>query len=81
MLAPLSTAVALMALLGYLYQARYLNGLWQVTGMALHTVVTFLVLNTGLLASRPDWQPTQTFVASGPHVEQDQPAQTLTCSD
>jgi PAS domain S-box-containing protein len=65
-LAPLSTAVALMALLGYVYQARYLNGLSQVTGMALHTVVTFLVLNTGLLASRPDRQPTQTFVASSP---------------
>jgi len=65
-LAPLSVAVALVALLGYVYQVRYLYGRSQVTGMALPTVVSFLVLNIGLLACRPDRQPTRTFVASSP---------------
>jgi cytochrome bd-type quinol oxidase subunit 2 len=65
-LAPLSVAVALMALLGYIYQVPYLYGLSQVTGMALPTVVVFLLLNIGLLACRPDRQPTRTFVASSP---------------
>jgi PAS domain S-box-containing protein len=65
-LAPLSATVALVALLGYVYRVRYLYGLSQVSGMALHTAVTFLVLNTGLLACRPDRQPTRTFLAAGP---------------
>jgi hypothetical protein len=65
-LAPLSVAVALVALLGYVYQVRNLYELSQVTGMALPTVATFLVLTTRLLACRPDRQPTRTFVASSP---------------
>ena len=65
-LAPLSAAVSLGVLLGYIYQVRYLYGMATVTGMALHTAVTFLVLNTALLACRPDRQPTRTFIASGP---------------
>jgi len=65
-LAPLSAAVALVALLGYVYRVRYLYQVATGTGMALHTAVTFVVLNTGLLACRPDRQPTRTFLAGGP---------------
>jgi PAS domain S-box-containing protein len=65
-LAPLSAAVALVALLGYVYQVRYLYGVAAGTGMALHTAVGFLVLNAGLLACRPGRQPTRTFLAAGP---------------
>jgi PAS domain S-box-containing protein len=65
-LAPLSAAVALVALVGYGYQVRYLYGLSPVSGMALHTAVAFLMLNAGLLACRPDRQPTRTFLAAGP---------------
>jgi PAS domain S-box-containing protein len=66
MLAPLSAAVAVVALLGYVYQVRYLYQVSSGTGMALHTAVTFGLLNLGLLACRPDRQPARTFVASGP---------------
>mgnify|MGYP003287615000 CR=1 FL=1 len=66
LLAPLSAAVALVALLGYVYRVRYLYQVATGTGMALHTAVTFLVLNIGLLASRPDRQPTRTFLATSP---------------
>jgi PAS domain S-box-containing protein len=66
LLAPLSAAAALVALLGYVYQVRYLYGVATGTGMALHTALALLVLNTGLLACRPDRQPTRTFLAAGP---------------
>jgi PAS domain S-box-containing protein len=65
-LAPLSAAVALIALVGYVYQVRYLYEAATGTGMALHTAVAFLVLNAGLLACRPDRQPARTFLAAGP---------------
>ena len=55
-----------MALLGYAYQVRYLHRVSTGTGMGLHTALAFLLLNGGLLACRPDRQPTRTFLASGP---------------
>src|SRR5919204_3272 len=63
---PLSAAVAFIALLGYVYQVRYLYQVATGTGMALQTAATFLMLNGGLLACRPDRQPTRTFIASSP---------------
>jgi PAS domain S-box-containing protein len=65
-LVPLSATVALVALLGYAYQVRYLYGASAVTGMALHSAVALVLLNAGLLACRPDRQPTRTFLAAGP---------------
>src|SRR5919197_241086 len=65
-LVPLSAAVAFIALLGYVYQVRYLYQVATGTGMALQTAATFLMLNGGLLACRPDRQPTRTFIASSP---------------
>jgi PAS domain S-box-containing protein len=66
MLAPLSAAVALVALLGYGYHVRYLYALSAATGMALHTAVMFVLVNLAVLASRPERQPVRTFLAVGP---------------
>jgi PAS domain S-box-containing protein len=65
-LTPLSAVVALVALVGYVFQVRYLYGVVSGTGVALHTAVAFLLLNAGLLASRPDRQPTRMVLAPGP---------------
>ena len=46
--------VALLALLGYIYQVGWLYGLPAHVPMALHTAATLLVLGTGVLLARPD---------------------------
>ena len=66
LLTSVSAGVVMVALVGYIYQVRYLYQAASGTGMALHTAVMFLVLNAALLACRPDRQPTRTFLASGP---------------
>jgi PAS domain S-box-containing protein len=50
----LSSAVALAALLGYVYGATYLRTASASTGMAVHTAVTILVLALATLLARPD---------------------------
>src|SRR5919201_621697 len=65
-LVPLSASVAFIALLGYVYQVRYLYQVATGTGMALQTAATFLMLNGGLLGCRPGREPTRTFIASSP---------------
>lgn len=44
--------VALLALLGYVYDIQSLYGFAAYTKMALHTVITFVVLSPGILAAR-----------------------------
>ena len=46
-------AIALVSLLGYLFQVRELYGIAQLSGIAFHTAFAFLLLGVGLLCSRP----------------------------
>lgn len=46
--------VALLALVGYVYQVSWLYGLPAEVPMALHTAATFLVLALGIMFARPD---------------------------
>ncbi len=46
--------VALIGLIGYLYNLPTLYGAGRYTSLALHTVIGFLALTTGLVAARPD---------------------------
>lgn len=45
--------IALLAIVGYIYQARWLYGVATHVPMALHTAVTFLVLAIGIVFARP----------------------------
>ncbi|RYD48552.1 MAG: PAS domain S-box protein, partial [Verrucomicrobiaceae bacterium] len=46
--------IALLALVGYLYQTHWLYGVPMRLPMALNTSISFLILSTGVLFSRPD---------------------------
>jgi len=52
-LSALACLVVLEAALGYMYGVKNLYGIPDVTGMAVHTVITFAVLCGGVLAARP----------------------------
>jgi two-component system NtrC family sensor kinase len=60
----LATAVALLALIGYLYDV---SALYQPTqkyiAMALNTAMGFLALSLGLLGARPDREPIRTLIS------------------
>jgi PAS domain-containing protein len=64
--AVLSTALALTALLGYVYGVAYLRGVSTSTGMAVHTAMGVLALNAGILVARPDRPVVRAFLARGP---------------
>jgi signal transduction histidine kinase len=65
-LALASAAVALTALLGYLYGAASLRGISTATGMALPTGFAFLALDTGILLARPQRGLVRMFASAGP---------------
>ena len=46
-------AISLVSLLGYLFHVRQLYGVAQISGIAFHTALAFLLLGVGLLAARP----------------------------
>jgi signal transduction histidine kinase len=49
----LASLIALMALVGYVYQVAFLYSITSYTGMALHTALTFTALSVGALFVRP----------------------------
>jgi signal transduction histidine kinase len=49
--------IALMALVGYVYDVWFLYGISAYTGMALHTALTFILLSLGVLFARPESGP------------------------
>jgi diguanylate cyclase (GGDEF)-like protein len=51
--AVIACVMVLQAVVGYLFGVRYLYGISAVTGMAVHTVGTFVILCSGILAARP----------------------------
>ena len=53
MLAAATAAIALVALVGYVYGVTALYGISPRTGMALHTALLFLILSAGVLLSHP----------------------------
>ena len=55
-----------LSLAGYLYGAQQLYAVARVTGIALHTALSFTVLHLGILAARPDVAPVSVFVSPGP---------------
>jgi PAS domain S-box-containing protein len=46
--------IALLVLLSYIYRVETLFGIFFYSSMALHTVITFLILSIGLLCARPE---------------------------
>jgi signal transduction histidine kinase len=46
--------IALMALVGYIYQVAFLYSVTSYTGMALHTALIFVVLSVGILFVHPE---------------------------
>ena len=56
----------MLAIAGYIYGAAELYAIARYTGIALHTAVSLLVLNVGILAARTDAGPMATFAADGP---------------
>ena len=65
-LAAVALAVAAVPLAGYLYGAEQLYGFSQYTGIALHTAVTLIILNLGILTSRMSLGPAAVFINEGP---------------
>lgn len=53
MLAATAAAIALVALVGYVYGVTALYGISPQTGMALHTALLFLILSAGILLLHP----------------------------
>jgi signal transduction histidine kinase len=49
----LALLIALMALVGYVYQVAFLYSITSYTGMALHTALTFAALSIGILFVQP----------------------------
>jgi len=58
--------VALLSLLGYLFQVRELFGIAQLTGIAFHTAFAFLLLGLGALLARPEAGFMRRVVADDP---------------
>ncbi len=56
----------LLVLAGYVYGAQELYGIARYTGIALHTAVTLMILNAGILAARTDVAPMSVCVSRGP---------------
>jgi PAS domain S-box-containing protein len=50
----IAAMISFLALMGYLYGVKSLQGIGPYSSMAFHTVVTFLVLSAGILAARPE---------------------------
>jgi signal transduction histidine kinase len=48
------TLIALMALVGYIYQVAFLYSITSYTGMALHTALLFIILSVGILFIHPE---------------------------
>jgi signal transduction histidine kinase len=46
--------IAMLALVGYIYQVAFLYSITSYTGMALHTALTFVVLSVGILFLYPE---------------------------
>jgi PAS domain S-box-containing protein len=65
-LAPGAALLALVALLGYIYGVTYLRAASDVTGMAVPTAITFVILNVGVMMARPDRAPMSAFTSPGP---------------
>jgi PAS domain S-box-containing protein len=65
-LAPVAALLALVALLGYIYGVTYLRSASDVTGMAVPTAITFVILNIGVMMARPDRAPMSAFTSPGP---------------
>jgi signal transduction histidine kinase len=55
--------IALMALVGYIYQVAFLYSITSYTGMALHTALIFVILSAGILFIYPDCG-TMSFIMS-----------------
>jgi signal transduction histidine kinase len=58
-------ALALLALVGYLYGVRALYAIVPYTSMALHTALTFALLCLGMFAARPDRGATAVLIGTG----------------
>jgi signal transduction histidine kinase len=58
-------AIALLALVGYLYDVRSLYAIMPFSSMAFHTALTFAVLCVGLLCARPSRGAIAVLVAQG----------------
>ncbi|HMG73594.1 MAG TPA: ATP-binding protein [Pyrinomonadaceae bacterium] len=50
----LGALIALMALVGYVYQVAFLYSITTYTGMALHTALIFVILSAGILFIHPE---------------------------
>jgi len=57
---------SLLALLGYIYSARYLYGVGSFIPMALHTATLFLLLSIGLLFAQPHYGAVALLVSNTP---------------
>ncbi len=65
-LASLSASCAFVAVAGYLYDVRSLYSVEPFSSVALHTAITCLVLNAGVLAARPSAGLTKLIIGPGP---------------
>ena len=59
-------ALAVIALIGYAYDARDLYTVWPYASMAAHTALGFLILGAGLLGARPDRGWMRGVASAGP---------------
>ncbi len=58
--------LASIPLAGYLYGAEQLYGIAKYTGISLHTAITFIILNLGILTARAHLGPVAAFLSTGP---------------
>ena len=58
--------LALLPFVGYMYGARDHSGVAKYTGIALHTTITFFILNVGILVARADEGFIAVFSDAGP---------------
>lgn len=62
-LALLTLAIAVLSLIGYLYDIASLYKVYNTIPMALNTAIAFLALSTGILCSRTDREPVATIIS------------------
>jgi PAS domain S-box-containing protein len=66
-LVPATALVACVALIGYVFGVQDLRyGNHQISGLALSSMITFVLLAVGILACRPDRPPAHVFTGRGP---------------
>jgi diguanylate cyclase (GGDEF)-like protein len=69
-LSVLACVIVLQAAIGYVFGVKDLYGISKVTGMALHSMITFVILCLGILAARPRQSFTGviTSIGAGGHI-------------